>query len=149
MQSYEQALRLFSVWLGENFNITHIEGVTDYHMRRFIIDLQTRGKYTFCSVKGMEEINHPQNRRDYNLPISNTIINNYLRNLRAFFAWLVDMEYLTRTPMKKFKLLSGDRRALARMTQKRPGVHLRGVWFMGYSMWTQPSRKLRYAVSPT
>lgn len=95
MQSYEQALRLFSVWQEAHHSVIHIEGVTDYHMRRFIIDLQTRGKYTFCSVKGMEEINHPQNLRDYNLPISNTIINNYLRNLRAFFAWLVDTESLT------------------------------------------------------
>ena len=111
MQSYEQALRLFSVWLEEHHGVIHIEGVTDYYMRRFIIDLQTRGKYTFCSVKGTEEINHPQNRRDYNLPISNITINNYLRNLRAFFAWLVEMEYLTRTPMKKIKLLSSDRRA--------------------------------------
>lgn len=43
MQSYEQALRLFSVWLEEHHGVIHIEGVTDYHMRRFIIDLQNRG----------------------------------------------------------------------------------------------------------
>ncbi len=89
MLAYEQSLRLFSVWPEEQYGIQCIEEVHDLHIRSYIIDLQRRGKYTFCSVKSSERINHPQNRRDYQRPISNTTINNYLRNLRAFFRSLL------------------------------------------------------------
>lgn len=110
MQSYEQALRLFSVWVQDRYGIDDVEEVKDLHIRSYINDLQTRGKYTFCADKQTEAINHPQNRRDYQKQISNITINNYLRNLRAFFAWLVEVEYITRTPMQKIKLLPDERR---------------------------------------
>ena len=45
MQSYEQALRLFSTWLEETCNIIQVEAVRDIHIRSYINDLQTRGKY--------------------------------------------------------------------------------------------------------
>lgn len=111
MLSYEQTLRLFSVWLAETAGITRIEDVKDIHIRSYINDLQARGKYTYCSVKGSEKVNRPQNRRDYQEKISNITINNYLRNLRAFFAWLVDVEYLVKSPMAKIQLLPDERRA--------------------------------------
>lgn len=43
--------------------------------------------------------------------ISNTTINNYLRSIRAFFNWLVEIEALTRSPMRKIKLLHQQRKA--------------------------------------
>ena len=111
MQSYEQALKLFSTWLEETCNIIQVEAVRDIHIRSYINDLQTRGKYTFCVDRESERFNHPQNRRDYQAKISNTTINNYLRNLRAFFKWLVEVEYIDRSPMQKIRLLPDERRA--------------------------------------
>ena len=93
MQSYEQALRLFSTWLAETHSITQVEVIKDIHIRSYINDLQTRGKYTFCRDRQSEASNHPSHRRDYQGKISNITINNYLRNLRAFFKWLVEVEY--------------------------------------------------------
>ena len=93
MQSYEQALKLFATWLEENHNISQVEAVKDIHIRSYINDLQVRGKYTFCADRESERFNHPRNRRDYQTKISNTTINNYLRNMRAFFWWLVEVEY--------------------------------------------------------
>ena len=111
MQSYEQALRLFSTWLEETCNITQVEAVKDIHLRSYMSDLQARGKYTFCIDRQTEACNHPQNRRDYQGKISNTTINNYLRNLRAFFRWLAEVEYIDRSPMQKIKLLPDERQA--------------------------------------
>ena len=44
MQSYEQALKLFSTWLAETHAVTQVEAVKDIHIRSYINDLQTRGK---------------------------------------------------------------------------------------------------------
>ena len=111
MQSYEQALKLFSTWLSETHAVTQVEDVKDIHIRSYINDLQTRGKYTFCINRQSEEYNHPKNRRDYQGKMSNITINNYLRNMRAFFTWLVSVEYVDRSPMRKIRLLPDERQA--------------------------------------
>ena len=111
MQSYEQALKLFSTWLAETHAVTQVEAVKDIHIRSYINDLQTRGKYTFYINRQSEKYNHPQNRRDYQGKMSNITINNYLRNMRAFFTWLVSMEYVDRSPMWKIRLLPDERQA--------------------------------------
>lgn len=111
MLSYEQALKLFAVWLVDTFGMTAIGKITADHIRQYIIDLQERGKYTFCINSSSCVFNHPQNRRDYREKISNCTIINYLRNMHAFFSWLVEQEYLPRSPMQKIKALPEERRA--------------------------------------
>ena len=106
--SYEQTLVLFALWMERNHNVTQVEAVKESHIRQYIIDLQSRGKYTFCTPEG--ERNFPQNRRDYQQRISNITINNYLRNLHVFFAWLVEMEYIAKSPMKRIKPLPQERK---------------------------------------
>lgn len=109
--SYEQALRLFARWLREAEEIEDVEKVTDMVMRGYILDLQERGKYTACINDSARETNHPEHRPDYMEAISNTTINNYLRDIRAFFNWLVEIEALSRSPMRKIKLLHQQRKA--------------------------------------
>lgn len=36
MQSYEQALKLFAVWLEDNHGVSQVEAVKDIHMPRFV-----------------------------------------------------------------------------------------------------------------
>ena len=108
MLSYEQTLKLFFAWIEEQEGITQVEAIRDKHIRSYIIDLQSRGKYTFCAVEG--SMNNPQGRRDYQRQVSNGTINNYIRNLRAFFAWLVEEEILKATPMKRIKPLPEERK---------------------------------------
>lgn len=48
MKSYEQALQLFARWLREEMEIEDVEDVKEPHIRSYIVDLQKRGKYTFC-----------------------------------------------------------------------------------------------------
>ena len=109
MHAYEQGLKLFAVWLEEELEITEVEDIRDAAIRKYILDLQVRGKYTVSSNKRAEKINYPHHRTDYGQKISNTTINNYVRYIRGFFAWLMDMEYLEKNPMKRIKLLPHQR----------------------------------------
>ena len=95
MLSYEQALRLFQRWCAEQLNITEVNKVTESVIRRYISDLQDRGKYTFYAVEKQKETNHPDRRRDYRKPISIITINSYIRELRVFFNWLdIELKWL-------------------------------------------------------
>jgi len=111
MVSYEQALRLFEKWCKEEMNIDDVLDITESVIRRYINDIQERGKYTFYANDKTKDINFPDRRRDFQKPVSNATINNYIRNLRAFFNWL-DCDYiLKKNPMKKIKQLKCDRKA--------------------------------------
>ena len=109
MKSYEQTLRLFGVWIADRHGIVQVEKIRAAHIRSYISDLQTRGKYTYCARIESLPLNQPLNRRDYSKPVSLVTINGYLRNLRAFFAWAVSEEFLSKSPMHKIKLLPEER----------------------------------------
>ena len=105
MTSYEQTLRLFQRWCEEQMNIFTVDKVTESIIRRYINDLQERGKYSFYADEKKKETNHPDRRRDFRNPITVTTINNYIRNLRVFFNWL-DRDYvLQKNPMRKVRQL--------------------------------------------
>lgn len=111
MQSYEQTLQLFARWLREEMEIDDVTLVRDIHIRSYIVDLQQRGKYTFCADDKSQEQNHPTRRRDYRQTISNITINNYLRNLNVFFTWLVEFDCIVKSPMQKIRCLPSQRPA--------------------------------------
>ena len=111
MNSYEQTLRLFERWCREQIQIETVDKITEGVIRRYINELQERGKYTFYCNDASKEINFPDRRRDFRQPVSVCTINNYIRNLRAFFNWL-DIECITkRNPMRKVRQLKADRQA--------------------------------------
>ena len=90
MDSYEQTLRLFERWAQEVVQIEDPEKVTEQTIRRYISDLQDRGKYSFYANEERVATNCPYRRRDYRQPVSDTTINNYIRNLKAFFTWFAN-----------------------------------------------------------
>ena len=111
MNSYEQTLRLFERWCAEELNITTVDKVSESVIRRYILSLQERGKYSFYANDKAKEINYPDRRRDFRKPISPITINNYIRNLRVFFNWL-DRDYiLKKNPMRKVQQLKVNRQA--------------------------------------
>ena len=111
MNSYEQTLHLFRRWLDEAEKITDIHKITEAILRRYIVDMQQRGKYTVCVCDRSKEHNCPERRRDYRAQISDITINNYIRNLRAFFNWLELEGALSKNPMKKIRQLKVERKA--------------------------------------
>ena len=54
------------------------------------LSLQERGKYSFYANENRKATNNPDRRRDFRKPISTATINNYIRNMRVFFNWLVE-----------------------------------------------------------
>lgn len=111
LTSYEQALRLFERWCSEEMKITTVDKVSEAVIRRYITDLQERGKYSFYVNDAKKKTNFPERRRDFRHPVSVCTINNYIRNLRVFFNWL-DRDYvITKNPMRKVKQLKANRQA--------------------------------------
>lgn len=108
MQSYEQTLRLFERWCLEAERISEPGEVREQTIRRYICDLQERGKYTFYVRDERKDTNCPDRRRDFRQTVSNTTINNYIRNLRAFFNWLSE-ETGKPSPMLKVRQLRNER----------------------------------------
>ena len=111
MSSYEQALRLFERWCAEQLRILTVDKVTEAVIRRYINDLQDRGKYTFYVNDNQKTKNYPERRRDYRKPVSAATINNYIRNLRVFFNWLERDYIIKRNPMKKIRQLKYNRQS--------------------------------------
>ena len=109
MASYEQTLRLFERWIRDQEGLERPSEITEQSIRHYICDLQERGKYSFYICDRAKETNLPERRRDYRTPISVTTINNYLRNLRAFFRWYEECSG-GKNPMAKVKLLSNERK---------------------------------------
>ena len=58
MNSYEQALRLFEKWCMEAMNIDSVDKISEAVVRRYINDLQERGKYTFYCDEQANESNY-------------------------------------------------------------------------------------------
>lgn len=107
LQSYEQTLKLFYCYLKENFKVEDVEKVTKSHIRQYVNYLQERGKY---NVNLDNVNNNPSARNDFKKSISDTTINNYLRNIRVFFNWLQEEEELKINPMDKIKPLKSPER---------------------------------------
>ena len=111
MLSYERTLRLFERWCRDEMDIDSLDDVTENVIRRYITDIQQRGKYTFYADESRKALNTPEHRRDYCEAVSITTINNYLRNLKAFFNWLEDQHILLHNPVRKIRLLKNERKA--------------------------------------
>lgn len=58
MLSYEQTLRLFEKWCKEEQSISTVDKVNENVIRRYIFDLQERGKYTFYSNDKQKATNY-------------------------------------------------------------------------------------------
>lgn len=111
MQSYEQTLRLFERWAREQEQIESPLEVREQTIRHYICELQERGKYSFCARDETKGSDCPEHRRDYCEQMSITTINNYIRNLRAFFNWFAEETSMKDCPMRRIRLLENERKA--------------------------------------
>ena len=126
MQSYEQTLRLFERWCLEDEEITEPSQVREATIRRYICSLEERGKYTlYVNEKGKER-NYPERRRDYRADISITTINNYIRNLKAFYGWF-SYEVNVINPMERVKQLKNERQPQEFLTDEELSKLTKGL----------------------
>lgn len=111
LTSYEQTLRLFERWVRDVESLESPAEVREQTIRHYICDLQERGKYSFYADEDRMITNFPERRRDFREPISITTINNYIRNLRAFFNWFNEEVPDKPNPMRRIRQLENDRKA--------------------------------------
>ncbi|MDD4689720.1 MAG: tyrosine-type recombinase/integrase [Eubacteriales bacterium] len=103
MHSYEQAIRLFQQYVFNFHNIDAAEKIQDCHIKEYIKYLQERGKYVVVTNEQSKSINFPQNRKDLNKPVSETTINNYLRNMKVFFNYMYSNHNIRINPFQRIK----------------------------------------------
>lgn len=107
--SYEQTLRLLILYLdGEG--ITQTEKITHIVIQGYIKQIRERGKYTVTSNPNSG--NYQERRLDFGKKVSDVTVNNYLRNMSAFFNWCVEEELILRSPIKRGDYIKVDRRPL-------------------------------------
>ena len=120
MMAYEQSLKLFERWCRNEMGIFTVDKVTENVIRRYISELQARGKYTFYRIDKQKKTNYPERRRDYRKPISTATISNYIRIIRVFFNWLERNYIIKKNPMKKTRQLRTNRQPKVYLTD----IHL-------------------------
>lgn len=103
MASYEQTLKLFAMYLQDNHIITDATKVKTEIIREYIRYLQQRGKYTVVVDEQSKICNNPNSRKDIGKKISITTINNYIRNIKVFYAYLKEQRMIKSNPMDKIK----------------------------------------------
>lgn len=110
--SYEQTLTLFATYLRNECDIEKFKDVEESDIKNYVTYLKERGKYTVVSNQYNTYINKPQNRTDKGKRISDVTINNYLRNLNAFFNYLVESREIKKNPMARIKKIKVSRKPL-------------------------------------
>lgn len=107
--SYEQTLRLLMLWLDEQ-GITQTEKITHVVIQDYVKQIKERGKYTVTSNPNSG--NYQERRIDFGKKVSDVTINNYLRNMSAFFNWCVEEGLILRSPVKRRDYIKVERRPL-------------------------------------
>ena len=103
LKSYDQTLKLFSLYLQKEFTINSPMDVRASHIRHYIKYLQERGKYTVQTANS--DINFPHNRTDNGKDLSPNTINNYIRNIKVFFNYLYEERVLKENPVERINFL--------------------------------------------
>jgi integrase/recombinase XerD len=139
MKSYEQTLKLFALYLQQTYGIEDVDKVKSVHIRQYIKYLRERGKYTVTTNVMANEINHPHHRADFNKPISDTTIANYLRNIRVFFNFLFNIERaIKQNPVSSIENIKPIRKQKPLLTEDEITRVLRSfdiTTFHGYRNW--------------
>lgn len=127
MMSYEQTLRLFSKYLEEEKNIKDINKITEKTIREYINYTKNRGKYTVTINQNTRKINTPEVRKDYGEKVSVTTVNNYIRNIKVFFNFLLEQGYIKKDIVKNIKQFKNDRKPKEFITNEQFAELLRYI----------------------
>jgi len=110
MASYEQALRLFARYLEDYVKITDATKLTEKIFRAYIVSIQERGKYTIVAEEKSKETNNPKNRKDLGKKVTPATINNYTRNIKVFYSFLLEQGLIKKNSLINIKSIKFDRK---------------------------------------
>ena len=110
--SYEQTLRLFVMYLKNDYEITKSEQVRESHIKEYVSNVKERGKYTVVSRLETKKQNVPEHREDFGKKVSLVTVNNYIRNIRVYFNYLYDNRLIKVNPVSKIKTMRLPRKVV-------------------------------------
>lgn len=111
IKSYEQSLRLFAKYCEDKHNIQTVSKVTNKVIVEYLTYVKERGKYTIVTDEFSRKSNNPQNRTDLGKRVSTATVNNYLRNIKAFFTYCEEFQLVKKNPALKLKAQPNTRKA--------------------------------------
>ncbi|PEL63777.1 tyrosine-type recombinase/integrase [Bacillus wiedmannii] len=118
LSSYEQSLKLFILYLKNEYEIEDPNKVKTGHIRQYMKYVQERGKYTVVGNERSRKKNCPENRTDYKKKVSNVTINNYIRNIKIFFNWLTSENEIRKNPVDTIEQIRTERRQKAGISEE-------------------------------
>ncbi len=116
IKSYSQTLLLFAKYLEEEKQITDIRKVDKNVLEGYLTFTKERGKYSYTSSIDTLNKNYMDMRSDINKPISNSTLNSYLRNIKAFFTYLVSNNIVKNSNIHECKFIKVERKAKEQLT---------------------------------
>ncbi len=111
IKSYEQSLRLFAKYCEDEHKIEMAQKVTKKVIVEYLAYVRDRGKYTVVAEELSRKANNPQVRTDLGKRVSVTTINNYLRNIKAFYTYCMDFHIVKKNPTDTLKAMPNKRKA--------------------------------------
>lgn len=111
VQNYQHTLLLMLKYLNE-IGVVEEKQITADTMRDYMRYLKQRGKYTVVINEQSRIRNNPRNRTDIGKEIQPSTINGMLKNLRAFFNWIVEERIIKECPIKSSMFIKTDRKPL-------------------------------------
>ena len=116
LKSYNQTLMLFMRYLEEEKDIDDVHKVDKDIVQEYIQFTKERGKYSFvASTDGMIKANIDK-RTDIGEAVSDSTLNNYLRNIKVFFNWLEENQIIKRNTVSKCKFIKTNRKSKDQLT---------------------------------
>lgn len=110
LNSYESTLMLFIKYLEEEYRIVDLQKVKKEYIEDYIEFTKKRGKYSFVADERSIKLNYPEYRKDFGKEISNSTINNYIRNIKVFFNYCYEKKYIKSNPVDKLKFVKSKRK---------------------------------------
>lgn len=118
IKSYNQTLVLFVKYLEEEKDLTDINKISKDIVQEYITFTKNRGKYSFvASEDGMIKANIDK-RSDIGEELSDSTLNNYLRNIKVFFNWLEENHIIKQNTVSKCKFLKTERKSKEQLTDE-------------------------------
>ncbi|WP_154698365.1 tyrosine-type recombinase/integrase, partial [Clostridium botulinum] len=112
-KSYESTLMLFAKYIEEEFKIFSPTLVETKHIRDYMKFTKEKGKYSYIANNSTINLNNPSQRKDFGKPVSMWTINNYLRNIKAYFTYLHQEGIIKTNPTKTLKQYKHTRKPKA------------------------------------
>lgn len=106
--NYKCTLKYFSDFIESEFDTSSdhimIQSITKLHIQKYVLMLRKRNKLSTHEFKPTVDS-----------PVTNTTIRTYSIDIRTFFNFLINEEILENNPMKNFKLIKREKKAIIPM----------------------------------